>query len=50
MSDPTLVIDGLSAGYGKSQILRGLSLAVGGGEIVALLGRTAPARRRCCAR
>ena len=39
MSEATLVIDGLSAWYGKSQVLRSVSLSVGRGEIVALLGR-----------
>src|ERR1043166_7077426 len=30
---------GLSAGYGRAQVLFGLDLAVGQGEVVALLGR-----------
>jgi branched-chain amino acid transport system ATP-binding protein len=33
-----LVIDDLRAGYGPVEVLRGVSLAVGAGEIVALLG------------
>ncbi|HEY2651493.1 MAG TPA: ATP-binding cassette domain-containing protein [Solirubrobacteraceae bacterium] len=31
-------IHGLSAGYGGTEVIRGLSLAVGAGEVVALLG------------
>jgi branched-chain amino acid transport system ATP-binding protein len=34
-----LEIEGLDAGYGKSQVLHGVSLAIGAGETVALLGR-----------
>jgi branched-chain amino acid transport system ATP-binding protein len=33
-----LAVDGLHAGYGATEILRGVSLAVNGGEIVAVLG------------
>jgi branched-chain amino acid transport system ATP-binding protein len=36
--DPLLEIAGLSAGYGKIDVLRGIDLSVGEGEIVALLG------------
>ncbi len=35
----TLVIEALRAGYGESQVLQGISLAVGAGEVVTLLGR-----------
>lgn len=35
----SLVIEGLEARYGRAQILRGVSLIVGPGEVVALLGR-----------
>ena len=34
-----LEISGLEAGYGDSRVLRGLELSVGGGEMLALLGR-----------
>ncbi|NTF87673.1 ABC transporter ATP-binding protein [Agrobacterium rhizogenes] len=34
-----LMLDGLKAGYGKAVILHGISLSVGQGEAVALLGR-----------
>ncbi len=34
-----LDIAGIEAGYGKSQVLHGVSLTVGSGETVALLGR-----------
>ena len=34
-----LVVEDLSAGYGGSQVLAGVSLAVGPGEVVTLLGR-----------
>jgi branched-chain amino acid transport system ATP-binding protein len=36
--EPLLEIAGLSAGYGKVGVLRGIDLTVGAGEIVALLG------------
>lgn len=34
-----LVVDGLDAFYGRAQILRGVSLSVGAGEVVVLAGR-----------
>ena len=37
-AEPLLDIAGLSAGYGKIGILRGVDLTVGAGEVVALLG------------
>jgi branched-chain amino acid transport system ATP-binding protein len=36
--DALLAIDGLHAGYGETQVLRGIDLAVNHGEIVAVLG------------
>ncbi len=36
--DTILTVDALVAGYGKKQVLDGVSLAVGRGEIVALIG------------
>jgi branched-chain amino acid transport system ATP-binding protein len=36
--DPLLEVSGLSAGYGKIGVLRGIDLTVGAGEAVALLG------------
>ena len=38
MSAPVLTIRDLDVSYGKVQALRGLSLTVGDGEIVSLLG------------
>lgn len=38
MSEPLLAVDGLNAAYGKSHILRDVSLSIGRGELVALLG------------
>src|SRR5689334_11153313 len=37
-ADPLLDVAGLSAGYGKVGVLRGVDLTVGAGEVVALLG------------
>jgi branched-chain amino acid transport system ATP-binding protein len=36
--DPLLDVTGLSTGYGKINVLRGVDLKVGAGEVVALLG------------
>src|SRR4029077_6560016 len=36
--DPLLDIAGLSTGYGKIGVLRGIDMTVGAGEVVALLG------------
>src|SRR4029078_12548934 len=38
MPDALLAISGLRAGYGAMEILRGVALTVGAGEIVAVLG------------
>src|SRR6266508_74295 len=38
MAEPVLMISGLHAGYGATEILRGVDLVVGAGEIVAVLG------------
>lgn len=38
MSAPILSVEGLDAGYGKATVLRGVSIDVPEGEIVALLG------------
>src|ERR1700676_4519562 len=38
LADPLLVVTGLHAGYGSTEILRGIDLSVGRGEIVAVLG------------
>ena len=38
MSDPLLAVEGLFTNYGKIRILRDVSLTVGEGEVVALLG------------
>jgi branched-chain amino acid transport system ATP-binding protein len=38
MLDPILVVSGLRVGYGATEILRGVDLVVGQGEIVAVLG------------
>ena len=41
---PLLQVRGLQAWYGKSHVLHGVDLAVGAGEIVALLGRNGSGR------
>jgi branched-chain amino acid transport system ATP-binding protein len=38
MSEPLLALEGVSTSYGKIRILRDVSLTVGEGEVVALLG------------
>jgi branched-chain amino acid transport system ATP-binding protein len=38
MTEPILVVSGLHAGYGGTEILHGVDLAVGHAEIVAILG------------
>ena len=38
MPEPVLAVKGLHAGYGTTEILRGVDLTVGDGEIVAVLG------------
>jgi branched-chain amino acid transport system ATP-binding protein len=38
MAEPILAVSGLHVGYGATEILRGVDLAVGAGEIVAVLG------------
>jgi branched-chain amino acid transport system ATP-binding protein len=38
MPEPILAVRGLRAGYGATEILRGVDLSVGEGEIVAVLG------------
>jgi branched-chain amino acid transport system ATP-binding protein len=39
MSEPILVLDGLETCYGLSQVLFGISLVIGEGEMVTLMGR-----------
>jgi branched-chain amino acid transport system ATP-binding protein len=38
MSEPVLVLERLTAGYEEAAVIRGIDLAVGEGEVVALLG------------
>jgi branched-chain amino acid transport system ATP-binding protein len=44
MSGPLLTLDNVHGFYGKSHVLHGVSLSVGEGEIVALLGRNGSGR------
>jgi branched-chain amino acid transport system ATP-binding protein len=37
-ADALLAVQGLRAGYGETEVLRGIDLDVGTGEIVAVLG------------
>ena len=37
-AEPLLDVAGLSTGYGKISVLRGIDLTVGANEVVALLG------------
>jgi len=38
MPEPILIVSGVHAGYGGTEVLHGLDLAVGQGEIIAILG------------
>ena len=38
MAEPILIVSGVHAGYGGTEVLHGLDLAVGQGEIIAILG------------
>jgi branched-chain amino acid transport system ATP-binding protein len=38
MSDPLLSVEGVHAGYGQTEVLRGVDLQVSSGELVALIG------------
>src|SRR5262245_13616151 len=38
MAEPVLAVTGLHAGYGATEVLRGIDLAVAPGEVVAVLG------------
>jgi branched-chain amino acid transport system ATP-binding protein len=44
MSAPLLTLDNVHGFYGKSHVLHGVSMSVGEGEIVALLGRNGSGR------
>ena len=44
VDQPLLRVDGLHAHYGKSHVLRGVTLQVGRGEVVSLLGRNGSGR------
>jgi branched-chain amino acid transport system ATP-binding protein len=44
MSDALLCVEGLHAHYGKSHVLQGVTLEVGRGEVVSLLGRNGSGR------
>jgi branched-chain amino acid transport system ATP-binding protein len=39
VSEPLLILDGVNSYYGESHILKSVSLTVGAGETIALLGR-----------
>jgi ABC-type branched-subunit amino acid transport system ATPase component len=49
-----LAIEGLTAGYGRAQVLHGVDLTVAAGEVVALMGRNGMGKttllRRCMGR
>ena len=38
-AEPLVLVEGVHTYYGKSHILHGVSLTVGAGEVVGLLGR-----------
>ncbi len=44
-----LEVTKLRSSYGRIEVLHGIDLSVRAGEVVALIGSTAPARPRCCA-
>mgnify|MGYP002621497253 CR=1 FL=1 len=45
---PLLVAEGLVKDYGPTRALDGASLHVYPGEVLAVIGRPAPASRPCC--
>jgi len=47
---PVLELVGVSAGYGRTAVLRDVSVTVPKGSVVALLGPTGQVRPRCSAR
>ena len=47
MSEPLLAMDGVVAGYGGGDVLRGVTFGVPAGAITAWWGRTARASRPC---
>ena len=48
MTELLIDVRGLHAGYDGIPVVRDLTLSVAPGEVVALLGPTAPARPRRC--
>ena len=49
MSEPLLTINGLAAGYGSTEVLRDIDLAVDPGEIIAISEPTVRENRRSTA-
>ena len=47
MDAEILSVSALSAGYGSKVIIRGIDLALKGGDILGLLGAMVPANRPC---
>lgn len=46
---PLLTVTGLHKAFGDNQVLRGIDFTVHEGEVLALIGPSAPARPRRCA-
>ncbi len=49
MSRPEIEVRGLHKSFGANEVLRGIDLEIGQGEVVCVIGPPAPASPRCCA-
>jgi polar amino acid transport system ATP-binding protein len=48
MSRPEILISALHKSFGTNEVLRGIDLEIEQGEVVCVIGPSAPASPRCC--